>query len=208
MLGLVMDWQVLLHFWFGSFTEDGFSAPLQRSKWFIPDSDFDKACEQAAGTALTSVRQGDLDHWLDHAEGRLAYILLCDQLPRNIFRGQANAYGWDELALHAAREGVLNGADRVLNFDQRAFFYMPFEHSENILDQHTAVGLFAQLRDASPAARRELTGNNLRYAQQHRDVILRFGRFPHRNEVLGRTSSPEELEFVAAGDGFGQSVKK
>lgn len=103
---------------------------------------------------------------------------------------------------------MIHGIDRALNFDQRAFFYMPFEHSENILDQHIAVGLFSQLRDESPGPRRELIGNNLRFAQQHRDIIARFGRFPHRNAVLERDSSPEELDFVAAGDGFGQTTAK
>jgi uncharacterized protein (DUF924 family) len=83
---------------------------------------------------------------------------------------------------------------------------MPFEHSEDILDQHLAVGLFTLLRDQSPKGQRSETGNYLRFAQQHRDIVLRFGRFPHRNEVLGRNSSAEERAFVDAGDGFGQNV--
>ena len=127
-------------------------------------------------------------------------------MPRNIYRGNAQAYAWDTTALQAAREGVSQQADRELGWDERSFFYMPFEHAENLLDQHLAVGLYSLMRDESPRELRNQTGNSLRYAQQHRDIILRFGRFPHRNVVLGRKSSADEATFVAGGDGFGQSV--
>ena len=189
--------QALLDFWFSDSSRD---------QWFTPDRGFDEQCAGQFGHLLATAAAGELTTWMQSPQGRLAFIVLTDQLPRNIHRGTAEAYAWDSLALAASREGLEVGDDRGLSWDQRAFFYMPFEHSENLLDQHLAVGLFSHLRDESPRELREQTGNHLRFAQQHRQIILRFGRFPHRNAVLERSSSTEELEFVAAGDGFGQSV--
>ena len=209
------DWQALLAFWFGPL-DDGLAAPDQRALWFAPNPDFDAQCSANFGPLLapaaagepsvpdTLAAAGELRDWLDEPRGRLAFIILTDQIPRNVYRGTAQAYDWDPLALKAARDGVASGADRSLSWDERAFFYMPFEHSEDILDQHLAVGLFTHLRDESPKAIRSTTGNSLRYAQQHRDIIVRFGRFPHRNGVLRRTSSAAEAAFVAESNGFGQ----
>ena len=195
--------QPLLDFWFGELN-DGLSDQQTRQRWFQVDGDFDQQCGAFAGL-LDTVTTGDLDSWLHSGSGCLAYILLCDQLPRNIYRGSKQAFAWDQLALQAATSGIDLGLDRSLGWDERSFFYMPFEHSERLLDQYTAVGLFASLRDESPPALREQTGNNLRFAQQHRDIIQRFQRFPHRNQVLERTSTEAERAFIARGDGFGQS---
>ena len=191
------EFQALLDFWFGD---------SSRQQWFNPGPGFDEQCASQCARWLAPAAAGELATWLQSPQGRLAFIVLTDQLPRNIHRGSAEAYAWDNLALTASREGLEVGDDRALNWDERAFFYMPFEHSENLLDQHLAVGLFSHLRDESPREMREQTGNQLRFAQQHRRIILRFGRFPHRNAVLGRLSSNEELEFIAAGDGFGQTA--
>jgi uncharacterized protein (DUF924 family) len=147
---------------------------------------------------------GALGHWLATARGRLAWILACDQLPRHIHRGTGRAFAFDALALDAARAGIAAGVDRELGADERAFFYMPFEHSEAPLDQHTAVGLFTALHEAAPAGRRQLTAGWLRHARWHRDIVLRFGRFPHRNAALGRVSTAVELAFLADGPTFGQ----
>ena len=198
--------EALLHFWFGDLV-DGLASEQQRAKWFSPDASFDLDC-QAYASSLDAARAGHLDHWLDTPTTLLAYVILCDQLPRNIFRGNRQAFAFDDLALAAAKQAVTKGMDRQLGWDERAFLYMPFEHSEHLLDQHTAVGLFSALRDASTGPTRSLMGNSLRFAQQHRDIIQRFGRFPHRNAVLGRDSSAEELAYVAQGDGFGQSPAK
>jgi uncharacterized protein (DUF924 family) len=200
-------WQAILDFWLGELT-DGMADDAHRKQWFTPDSGFDGRCRDRFEHLLSQAAEGALAGWLTAPKSALAYIVLCDQLPRNIHRATPAAFAWDELALAAARRGIEDGLDRHLVCDERAFFYMPFEHSEAILDQHTAVGLFTSLRDASPKDHRQTTGNYLRFAQQHRDIILRFGRFPHRNEVLGRSSSDAELEFVATGDGFGQSAGK
>ena len=199
-----MDWAELLHFWFGDL-ENGFADAEHRQRWFESSASFDETCTTQFGHWLQAATTGALADWLAAPRSCLAFIVLCDQLPRNIYRGKAEAFAWDHLALKAAREAVTRGHDRELVWDERAFMYMPFEHSENLLDQHTAVGLFSHLRDESPKANKALTGNNLRFAQQHRDIIMKFGRFPHRNAVLGRISSPTEQAFTQAGDGFGQA---
>lgn len=205
MVGSGQPWQPLLDFWFGPLV-NGVAAADKRQRWFQPDADFDAQCSAQFGPLLAPALAGDLDDWLITAQGRLAFILLTDQMPRNVYRGQVLAYAWDTVALQAAREGVALRADRELAWDERSFFYMPFEHTENLLDQHLAVGLYALMRDESPRELRNQTGNSLRYAQQHRDIILRYGRFPHRNIVLGRESSVDEAAFVADSDGFGQIV--
>ena len=196
----------VLKFWFGDL-EDGLADAVHRASWFSPDQAFDEACRNQFEPLLDAARGGLLTAWLTAPRSCLAFIIVCDQLPRNIHRGSSNAFALDSLALQAARLGVRQRLDRRLEWDERAFFYMPFEHSEAILDQHTAVGLYTALRDQSPKSMREVTGNNLRFAQQHRDIIERFGRFPHRNAVLGRQSSTAEQAFVDAGDGFGQQPR-
>ncbi len=196
------DWQTLLDFWFGELT-DGQANKEQRERWFTVSPQFDEDCRRFASW-LGASRAGELDHWLTAPESCLAFIVLTDQLPRNIHRGTALAFAWDDLARNAAYDGIKQRLDLALGADQRAFFYMPFEHSESLLDQHMAVGLFTALRDASTKAQRSNAGNNLRFAQQHRDIILRFGRFPHRNAALGRESSAKEKDYLQQSDGFGQ----
>lgn len=205
MLGalILAAFQPLLDFWFGPLT-NGLAAADKRKRWFTPDSAFDALCAEKFSPLFDLVGSGDLAHWHNSAHGQLAFILLTDQLPRNIFRGTRKAFAFDSAALQTARDGIAAGIDQQLESDEQAFFYLPFEHSENLLDQHIAVGLFTCLRDTSPKDIRDITGNTLRYAQQHRDIILRFGRFPHRNAALGRKSSQAEEDFIAAGDGFGQ----
>jgi len=194
----------LLNYWFGELT-DGLSDAAHRARWFNGGNTFDAELREEFGHLVEAAQTGKLQPWLNSPQGRLAYVLVCDQLPRNIFRGDRRAYATDQLALAAAREGVETGTDLHLEIDERNFLYMPFEHSESLIDQHTCVGLFMELRDATPMGKRELPGGSLRYAQQHRDIIRRFGRFPHRNAALNRTSTPQEAAFVAQGDGFGQS---
>ena len=146
---------------------------------------------------------GRLDGWTDTPRGRLALILLVDQFSRNLFRGDARAFEHDPLARRWTLDGIRAGDDRSLRVIERVFFYLPLEHSESLDDQRLAVQLFANLRDEAPAA---LLGNFagfLDYAQRHHDVIARFGRFPHRNAVLGRRSTAEEAAYLAQpGAGF------
>jgi len=194
----------LLTFWFGELN-DGFSDDEHRARWFSGGNSFDDECRVHFTSLAARAADGELENWLKHPRSRLAYILLCDQIPRNIYRGQALAFAADGAALNAARTGVETDADRALGFDERSFFYMPFEHSESLVDQHTCVGLFTDMRDQTPEGQRHLTGGYLRYAHQHRDILKRFGRFPHRNAVLGRESTDAELAFLEEGHGFGQS---
>lgn len=193
----------LLAFWFGSL-QDGFADHDHRQAWFTGGRTMDERVRERFADLPGAAAAGALDAWLDSPRGRLAWIIACDQLPRHLYRGTARAFAYDALALAAARAGVDAGVDRALGADERAFFYLPFEHSESTVDQHTAVGLFTALRDDAPAERRELAGSWLPHAIQHRDLILRFGRFPHRNAVLGRASSAAESEYLATGSTFGQ----
>jgi len=202
----VSDSERLLQFWFGDMT-DGFADDEHRAHWFSGGAEFDNACRVEFASLATQAADGELDDWLDTPRSRLAYILICDQIPRNIYRGEALAFATDGAALNAARTGVEAHMDRELGSDERSFFYLPFEHSENLVDQHTCVGLFSELRDQSPDSHRQHIGANLRFAHQHRDILLRFHRFPHRNALLGRTSTSAELAFLEEGHHFGQSSK-
>lgn len=161
------------------------------SKWFNGGAAFDDACRAFVEAHHAAARR-ELADWMEDAEGALALVLLLDQIPRNVFRGSAHAFATDGLARELARHAVDAGFDRNVDPALRLFFYMPFEHSEDMADQDRAVRLFAAMGDA----------NYLDYANRHRDVIARYGRFPHRNAALGRTSTPEERAWLDAGGGF------
>jgi len=200
----VNEAEALLEFWFGQL-DDGFSDDAHRRQWFSGGLPFDEDCRMQFSSLAARAADGELNHWQEEARSCLAFILLTDQMPRNIHRGTPLAFATDGPALNAARNGITSGFDRMLGFDERCFFYLPFEHSESLIDQHTCVGLFTQLRDETPTGFKDRTGGYLRFAHQHRDIITRFGRFPHRNAVLGRTSSTEEIEFLQHGPQFGQA---
>ena len=162
-------------------------------KWFGGGPGFDAECRARFLDAHLAASRREYDGWMERADGALALLLLLDQIPRNIYRGSAHGYATDPLARRHASAAIAAGHDRAFEPALRAFFYLPFEHSEDIADQDHALALFAALGD----------GNYLAYAQAHRDVIARFGRFPHRNAALGRDSTPEEQAWLEAGGGFG-----
>lgn len=191
--------EALLGFWFGELTE-GVADARHRARWFQPCTSFDEECRARFGRLLTEHEPA----WGDSASALLARIILYDQMPRNIFRSTAAAFAYDTHARKLARQGIAEGKDRLLAQDERAFFYLPFEHSEDILDQYLSVGLYTTLRDQAPKSGRSYAGSHLRSAQQHRDIILTFGRFPHRNDVLGRQSTAGERAFMTRTAGFGQ----
>lgn len=193
----------VLDYWFGAMDE-GFADEEHRHRWFQGGEAADTEITERFGLLLELATTGQLDHWLDSAEATLAFILVCDQFSRQVYRGSPLAFATDPLALEVARSSIDAGLDQGMPWDHRAFLYLPFEHSESAVDQHTAVGLFTQLRDATPQGYRHLTGSYLQHAHQHRDIVLRFGRFPHRNAVLVRDSSPAELEYLEAASSFGQ----
>jgi uncharacterized protein (DUF924 family) len=188
------DARRLLDFWF----VEGFDT--FRKAWFTKDDAFDAACRAGFGTLVVPAREGALDGWAETPKGALALLLLLDQFPRNIFRGSADAFASDWHARDIARRVVLaRRFDMALTPTARGFLYLPFEHSEDMADQDLSVALFEGLRDVPSFA---APGGTIDYAWRHREVIRRFGRFPHRNAVLGRVSTAEEQAWIDAGGGF------
>jgi uncharacterized protein (DUF924 family) len=156
--------------------------------WFMKNEAFDGRCRGFEAEHHAAARR-ELAHWESDAEGALALVLLLDQIPRNIFRNSPHAFAADPLAQGVASRAIENGFDAATDSELRIFFYMPFEHAEDLALQDRAVTLVEALGSA----------NYSKYAVLHRDVIVRFGRFPHRNAALGRKSTPEELTFLAEG---------
>lgn len=178
----------LIDFWFGPPRSPSRFQP--RDIWFKTDPAFDAQCREKFGVLRERAADGDCADWALEAEPCLALVLLLDQFPRNLFRGSAKAFATDASAREAARLALGRGFDRSLPATWRQFIYLPFEHSEDLADQELSVRLAAGLaRD--PAFARALD-----YAQRHQAIVARFGRFPHRNAALGRTSTPEEEAFL------------
>ncbi len=161
-------------------------------KWFARSGAFDAEIRRRFEAMHFAAARRELDSWLDEAEGALALLLLLDQFPRNLFRDSAHAWAADPLARHYAAQAVASGRDQAFEPALRGFFYLPWEHSEVAADQARSVQLFRALGDAK----------YLDYAIEHEKVITRFGRFPHRNRVLGRDTTPEEQAWLDAGGGF------
>jgi uncharacterized protein (DUF924 family) len=179
----------ILDFWFEG------DASERRKKWFEKDPAFDAACARFTA-AIRQARTGSLDHWAATPKGGLALIVLLDQLSRNIFRGSAEAFAADAHAREIARGMISGGFDMTLTPVERMFVYLPFEHAETPEDQDRSVQVFERLHEA-------LGNDTVDYAARHREVIHRFGRFPHRNAALGRDSTPEEIDYLAQpGSGF------
>jgi uncharacterized protein (DUF924 family) len=155
------------------------------ARWWRKDPAFDAEVRERFLGLHGAIDRGEREAWLEAVRGTLAYVIALDQLSRNMFRGTARMFASDARARAAARRAVDRGDDHALSEDERSFLYMPFMHSEDLVDQDRCASLFAS---SVPA--------QLRYAEQHRDIIRRFGRFPHRNALLGRESTPEEQEFL------------
>ncbi|ONG46517.1 hypothetical protein BKE38_25320 [Pseudoroseomonas deserti] len=189
------DAQAILDFWF----QDDVTLP--RAAWFQRDDAFDDAIRQNFGALVAPARDGALDGWAATPDGALALLILLDQFPRNLFRGSPEAFASDPHAREIARGAVLRDRhDMALHPNQRAFLYLPFEHSEALADQALCVALFEGLRDFPP---QRAPGAGIDYAWRHWQVIRRFGRFPHRNAVLGRTNTADEKTYLAQpGAGF------
>lgn len=159
------------------------------SRWFTRDAAFDARFRELFLEQHHAAARREFEDWLCTADGVLGLMLLLDQFPRNVFRGSAHSYATDALARHYAMRAIEEGMDLALDASLRAFVYLPFEHSEDPVDQERSVAMFQALGDAQ----------SLEYALIHRDVIQRFGRFPHRNAALGRIPTVAELEFLADG---------
>lgn len=178
----------ILNFWFGHPQDPNYGK--ERKIWFKKDPNFDQTVKSRFLPTYTQASTGNLAHWQTTPAGCLALILLLDQFPRNMFRGHPQAFATDDQALAVAKHTVSQNFDQQLLPVQRWFIYLPFEHSENLADQQQALDLFATLED-DPQSQ-----SAINYAQRHYDVIQRFGRFPHRNAILGRTNTPEEEAFL------------
>lgn len=158
-------------------------------RWFAQDPAFDAEIRERFLATHEAAASGQLSAWEDTAEGALALVIALDQFPRNVFRRTARAFSTDMLALAAARRAVARGFDRSVSMPDRNLFYLPFQHSENLADQERCLALSEATGDAEA----------VKWAKIHLDVIGRFGRFPHRNAVLGRVSTPEEIAFLEGG---------
>jgi len=159
--------------------------------WFTEDAEFDRRFRERFAEAHAAAARGELADWQKTATGALALVILLDQYPRNAFRGSARMYATDSMAREVAEWAIDRGYDRQVDLALRAFFVLPFEHSESLADQDRGVAMARQLGEDS------LT--YLPYALQHRDIIRRFGRFPHRNPILGRATTEEEQHFLDEG---------
>ena len=195
----------LLAFWFGSEPLEGAALAARMHTWFSVDPAFDAELRARFEPLVPEAAAGALAAWATSARGRLALILLLDQLPRNLFRGERRAFATDAQALAFSLSGIDAGLDRALPPIERTFFYMPTQHAEDLDVQERGVALFQALAREAPPVLRAALDDNVAYAVLHRDLIARFGRFPHRNRVLARAATADEEKFLAEGGArFGQ----
>jgi uncharacterized protein (DUF924 family) len=181
----------LLAFWFSD---------QVRPRWFAKVPAFDDLLRQRFGTSAGAAVSGALDNWTAEPESCLALVLLLDQVPRNIHRGSPRAFAADAKARQVAEIAVAREFDSRTPLDGRFFFYMPFQHSEDAADQRRSVALFRRWAEAHGDKNHEWVAESMRYVLRHQEVIERFGRFPHRNQILGRESTPAETDFLAGPD--------
>jgi uncharacterized protein (DUF924 family) len=191
-----MDPKSILDYWFGANADDGAVAKEKSALWWKSDPAVDEELRSNFADAVESAGRNELEDWTSTPQGLLALILLCDQLPRNIHRNTPRAFAFDPIARTHCRDGIARGFDIRLRPIERVFHYLPLEHSESVADQDDSVRLFSDLANNAGAQTRELFGGYLRFAERHREIIERFGRFPHRNRILGRDSTAEEIAFL------------
>ncbi|WP_068546911.1 DUF924 family protein [Thalassotalea crassostreae] len=195
----------VLDFWFGEIN-DQLSDDKQTILWYQSTNEMDENIRNEFEHLYEQAFSGQLTSWLDTAQGCMALIILLDQMPRNMYRGSAQAFASDHLALDYCLLGLNKGYDKLLPLVQRCFFYHPLEHAEDIELQQLCVTEFQRLQQVYNGEKQQLfIRNGLEFAKKHLEIIEQFGRFPYRNEVLGRESIKEELEFLKTGVNFGQS---
>ena len=186
-------------FWFGDLDKDGLCEPSQHDLWFRKSDDTDRLCREQFGDAVQQALAGELDHWRESEPGLVALLLLLDQFTRNIYRDTPAAFSGDRRARNLAVEAIDSGAEAGLPPIHRVFVYLPLEHSENAADQARCVTLFHALAEATGT---QQFHDFARYADAHKEVIDRFGRFPHRNAILGRESTAAEQAYLEKHGGF------
>lgn len=189
--GDLIEYNDVLEFWFGDPNGHGFGQ--HREAWFAKDDAFDAEIRTRFGKDVARASAGRYDFWEISPLGTLALIVMLDQFPRNIFRGLPKAFAADAKARSIARRAIDRGIDQALPSVQRMFIYLPFEHSENLADQRKCIALYSEIL---PCFEVEFSEKACFSVYRHCEIIERYGRFPHRNEVIGRESSAEELEFL------------
>lgn len=188
----------VLGFWFGDLREGEMPDKGKQMTWWMKSEEFDDLIRQRFEEYVLLAEKGELSHWLETPLGTVAFILVVDQFPRNIYRDTPGAFSKDPLALRACLEGIEKGFDRDLHPAHRTFFYLPLMHSEDPEIQNLSVRKYSALENeyASHPQIRETLACSTDFAGRHFDIIKRFGRYPHRNAALGRESTPEETEFL------------
>ena len=196
--------KTIREYWFGTALEDAAVTARERARlWWSKSPEVDDEIRRRFESCVIKAGSGELDNWASNPQDRLALILLTDQFPRSIYRDSARAFAFDTKALSLACDGIDAGFDVSLRPLEKVFFYLPLEHSESLVDQQRSVSLFQKLFNEAGPDEKPTFAEYLDFAVRHRDIISRFGRFPHRNEALGRISTPEELSFLQQpGSGF------
>jgi uncharacterized protein (DUF924 family) len=193
---MTAPWLPLLQWWFGTADNPNEVAAQQGGLWFGKRDSQDREARERFADLVDQALAGGLTEWTQRPEGWLALVLLLDQLPRMIYRDTPAAFSGDLRAQTLVAQGIAADFDRQLPAIQRVFIYLVFEHCEHLAVQNEAVSRFADLLAEQPQAQRRVFADNLDYAERHQKIIARFGRFPHRNAILGRESTPEEVAFL------------
>ena len=191
---MILDSDAIINFWF----RDDIDMAHNYKRWFNADRNFDQEIRAHFAQDLMAIKNGEQLEGLDQKRDNLAAIVLLDQFPRNAFRGTSDAFAFDEIALALCRRGLEQQQDETLAFVERVFFYLPLEHAEELAAQQTSLEKFRDLCAHAPEPLQSFAKRNLEFAQSHFDIIRQFGRFPHRNAVLGRASTPAERRFLNA----------
>jgi uncharacterized protein (DUF924 family) len=200
-----MTWQDIHEFWFANAVSDPALAKARGGFWFAASTATDALVQERFLPAVEAACRGELDAWLDEPQSALSLVIALDQFPRNIWRGTARAFAYDGEALRLAQSSLAEGYLRKLALVEQGFLVMPLQHVESVELQRESVRLYEGIVADAPAPWQPAAGNFLKFARLHCELIERFGRFPHRNAILGRASSPAEAAYLAAGgENFGQ----
>ena len=195
----------VLDFWFGDWPLTPEQNGVRSEVWFLANQDFDYDIERRFGKLVGTARQGSFDTWTKEPYECLALIIILDQFPRNLYRGQPGAFTSDVKALEFARAMLQSGDIDHLGFTERAFALMPYQHAENLAIQKEGFAAYQQQLDSAPKEWKKIMAGYSNFAKQHLDIIEQFGRFPHRNAALGRENTPEESDYLKdGGKTFGQ----
>lgn len=188
----------ILNFWFGNLKDNEIPPQECRRIWWIKDDENDKRIKDYFENELALAMKGDLENWELTPSGTLALILLLDQFSRNIYRDTRRAFSQDQKAIEICISGIEKGFDTNLHAAKRIFFYMPFMHSEDMGMQEKSIESYSNLKElfTTPPPLAKMVSENLNYAYSHYAIVKKFGRYPHRNRILGRESTPEEVKFL------------